>query len=99
MVEAHGVSVQISAMCGLGNPLTNQVPETALGKLAALGCASLQMAIGGIFVGLISDGCLKCCCCCARPQPKAPPPKPPQQQETQQDLAIAEEAARDVRNV
>ena len=56
----------ISAMCGLGNPLTNQVPETALGKLAALGCASLQMAIGGIFVGLISDGCLKCCCCCAR---------------------------------
>ena len=89
----------ISAMCGLGNPLTNQVPETALGKLAALGCASLQMAIGGIFVGLISDGCLKCCCCCARPQPKAPPPKPPQQQQNHEDLAIAEEAARDVRNV
>lgn len=105
----------ISAMCGLGNPLTNQVPETAWGKLFAAGCASCQMAIGGTLVGLtgaiprlnkiiqfVEYWCLECCCCYARPQPRVPPPKSrSQQQPTRQAPAIAEEEAeaRDVRNV
>ena len=42
----------ISAMCGLGNPLTKRTPQTAIGRLVAIVCASWQMAIGGTIVGL-----------------------------------------------
>merc|ERR1719152_809554 len=42
----------ISAMCGLGNPLTSRTPQSAIGRLVAIVCASWQMAIGGTIVGL-----------------------------------------------
>ena len=44
----------ISSMCGLGNPLTPRTPESLGGKLAALICASWQIAIGGTVISLTS---------------------------------------------
>ena len=42
----------VSAMCGLGNPLTRRSPASAAGRFVAIVCASWQMAIGGTIVGL-----------------------------------------------
>ena len=37
----------ISAMCGLGSPLTDASPEGAAGQVVAVVFASWQLAIGG----------------------------------------------------
>ena len=42
----------ISAMCGLGNPLTNASPDSTEGRMLAVVFASWQRAIGGTIVGL-----------------------------------------------
>ena len=42
----------VSAMCGLGNPLTPITPTTTHGKLVAIVCACWQMALGGTIIGL-----------------------------------------------
>ena len=49
---AVGFRYMISAMCGLGNPLTERTPQSPAGRLIAIVCASWQMAIGGTVVGL-----------------------------------------------
>ena len=49
---AVGFRYMISAMCGLGNPLTQRTPQSAAGRIIAIVCASWQMAIGGTVVGL-----------------------------------------------
>jgi hypothetical protein len=42
----------ISAMCGLGSPLTDASPEGAAGQVVAIIFASWQLAIGGLLIGL-----------------------------------------------
>ena len=42
----------ISAMCGLGSPLTEASPEGATGQIIAVAFASWQLAIGALLIGL-----------------------------------------------
>jgi len=80
----EGFEYMISAMCGLGNPLTNVSPESASGKVVAVVFASWQLAIGGLLIGLtgavplLDDGlkrleklCRQLATCLAQGHPRA----------------------------
>ena len=47
-----GFEYLISAMCGLGSPLTNTSPDSTEGRMLAVLFASWQRAIGGTIIGL-----------------------------------------------
>ena len=47
-----GFEYLISAMCGLGNPLTEVSPDSTEGRMLAVLFASWQRAIGGTIIGL-----------------------------------------------
>jgi hypothetical protein len=49
---ATGYYYMISALCGLGIPLTNATPATNPGKVVAVVCASWQMGLSGTVLGL-----------------------------------------------
>ena len=49
---AIGFRYMISAMCGLGNPLTGRTPVSFHGKIIVIIGASWQLAIGGTIIGL-----------------------------------------------